>query len=163
MRRRRVRSSRGNHAAAITSSCAPTSTESEGRITDSATRSLRPGGGAEASSPRVQQRRRTLQDDDHPEGARHQSFTPGSATRRCRPVRSRRVCTSCCPIERRICSAWAWLNPPAAGVLGALLPPCPACPGGAPPPPPPPEGGLLRELPPPRRRTASSRFHLAGR
>src|SRR5437588_389757 len=53
MRRRRVRSSRGNHAAAITSSCAPTSTESEGRITDSATRSLRPGGGAEASSPRA--------------------------------------------------------------------------------------------------------------
>src|SRR5205807_737794 len=38
-----------------------------------------------------------------------------STTRRCRPERSRRVCTSCWPIERRICSAWAWLKPPAAG------------------------------------------------
>src|SRR5204862_2981263 len=115
---------------------------------------------ATAVHPRFQQWRRALQDDEHPEGARHQSFTPGSATRRCR-VRSRRVCTSCCPIERRICSACAWLNPP-VGVLCVLLPACPACPGGAPPPPPPPEGGGFRELPP-RRRTASSRFHLAGR
>src|SRR5947207_2608369 len=48
-----MRNSRGNHAAAITSSCWPTSTESPGRMRLSATRSLCAGGGAAAMSRRA--------------------------------------------------------------------------------------------------------------
>ena len=52
-RRNRVRSERGNHAAASTSSCAPASTVSLGRITARTTRSLRAGGAAAAISRRA--------------------------------------------------------------------------------------------------------------
>ncbi len=57
-------------------------------------------------------RRRALQGDQQPQRGGHQSFTPGSAGCRIRPVRSRRVLSSSWPIERRSCSAWAGLSPP---------------------------------------------------
>ena len=44
--------------------------------------------------------RPALQRGEHPERQHHQSFTPGSAARRVWPVRSRRVLSSCWPIER---------------------------------------------------------------
>ena len=52
-RRNCARSSRGNHAAATMSSCWPTMTVSPGRVTVSATRSLRSGAGAVAMRPRA--------------------------------------------------------------------------------------------------------------
>src|SRR2546428_10363087 len=61
----------------------------------------------------------------------HQSFTPAGAARRVRPVRSRRVRNSSCPIERSTCSACDSLIPlPLLGRGGGCC--------AAPPPPPPP-------------------------
>ena len=48
---------------------------------------------------------RALHGDQEPQRGGHQSFTPGSAGCRIRPVRSRRVFNSSWPIERRSCSA----------------------------------------------------------
>src|SRR5205823_4687405 len=107
-----------------------------------------------------------LQRGEHPEREHHQSFTPGSTARRVCPVRSRRVLSSCWPIERNTSSACAGLMPPCTPAppwARPLLDPPPPPLWGAPPPLPPDGGGLLRLLPPCWRRTASSRFHLAPR
>jgi len=49
----RARSSRGNHAAATTSTCSPTVTVSDGTTIESDTRSGSRGGGAASSSARA--------------------------------------------------------------------------------------------------------------
>jgi len=50
----------------------------------------------------VERRGAHLQREQHHQGRRHQSFTPGSSARRTRPVRLLRVASSSWPIERRI-------------------------------------------------------------
>src|SRR5439155_904322 len=98
-------------------------------------------------------RRPALQRGEHPEREDHQSFTPGSTARRVCPVRSRRVLSSCWPIERNTSSACAGLMPPCTPAppwARPLLDPPPPPLWGAPPPPP--DGGLLRLLPPRGRR-----------
>src|SRR2546429_166680 len=84
-------------------------------------------------------RRPALQRGEHPEREDHQSFTPGSTARRVCPVRSRRVLSSCWPIERNTSSACAGLMPPCTPAppwARPLLDPPPPPLWGAPPPPP---------------------------